>query len=138
MQSSQHTTEQGKQMKPEIYMHSFSSKEDICSELDIDKSTLEDCHVLLAYYHVGSWGCDSSSYILFEDKEGKLFENYASHCSCFGLEGQWGPEEVEVDYLNHKMNTEGILYFIGGYDENEETSKIACREVVDYLMSPVT
>ena len=27
-------------------------------------------------------------------KNGKLYENHGSHCSCYGCEGQWSPEET--------------------------------------------
>ncbi len=27
-------------------------------------------------------------------QDGKLYEVYGSHCSCYGLEGQWEPSEV--------------------------------------------
>jgi hypothetical protein len=31
--------------------------------------------------------------VIFE-KDGKLWEVNGSHCSCYGLEGQWQPEET--------------------------------------------
>ena len=36
--------------------------------------------------------------VLFE-QGGKLYEVYGSHCSCYGLEGQWLPSEVTYPLL---------------------------------------
>jgi hypothetical protein len=36
---------------------------------------------------------EGSALVLFE-RGGKLFEVNGSHCSCYGLEGQWEPEET--------------------------------------------
>jgi hypothetical protein len=43
-----------------------------------------DFRILIAYESVGNWGCDSSSFFLLE-KNGELFENHGSHCSCYGF-----------------------------------------------------
>lgn len=46
--------------------------------------------VLFHEYVRGSY--DGSAFTLFRDKQGRLMECNGSHCSCFGLEGQWDPE----------------------------------------------
>lgn len=85
-------------------------------------SELEKYDVLLGYESVGSWGCDSSSYFLLRKKDdGKLYEVRGSHCSCYGFEGQFEPEEATVEYLkSDKFN-----FWCGGYDENETANKQA-------------
>ena len=107
-----------------IYMHSFDSKESIISEFSIDSSELEGAEILLAYYHVGDYGCDSSAFVLYK-KDDKLWEVNASHCSCYGLsqagysgetESQWDPEETTVEALEHRA-TKGSLGWVGGYDD---------------------
>lgn len=45
--------------------------------------------ILFASYGGGAY--DGDAIVLFE-REGKLFEVHGSHCSCYGLEGQWEPE----------------------------------------------
>lgn len=88
---------------------------------DKDKSELMDelskFDILVAYEHVGSWGCDSSSYFLMRDKEtSKLWQFTGGHCSCYGFEGQYGPEETSVEYL-----TSGKFSFYGGgYDDDSD------------------
>jgi hypothetical protein len=36
---------------------------------------------------------EGSAFVLFE-RDGRLYECNGSHCSCYGLEGQWSPEET--------------------------------------------
>ena len=112
-------------IKPEIYMHQFDSKITICKEFGIPEDSLDDCHVYLAYYHVGDYGCDSSAFVLYEDSLGNLFEVNGGHCSCHGLSekdystgesSQWEPEHVTVDALLHR-STKGSLGSVGGYDD---------------------
>ena len=63
--------------------------------LKIVHDTLEKLDVLIAYESVGSWGCDSTSFFLFKDSKGNLFEMHGSHCSCYGFEGQFRLEKSE-------------------------------------------
>jgi hypothetical protein len=67
-------------------------------EEEFETKLPEDMRIILAWYGHGSY-C-GNSYVLFE-KDGKLYENNASHCSCYGLEKQWAPEEVSLEYLKH-------------------------------------
>lgn len=57
-------------------------------------------NILLASYETGNW--EGEAFVLLE-KEGKLYEINASHCSCYGLEDQWSPEETTVDELNFRL-----------------------------------
>ncbi len=69
-----------------------------------------DIEVVAAYESVGNWGCDSSAWYLFRS-DGRLQEVHGSHCSCFGFEGQWTPEDTTVEYLL----SEKFTFFCGGY-----------------------
>ena len=61
---------------------------------------LAKCEILIAYYAID--GYDGESFVLFR-KDGKLYEVNASHCSCYGLEGQWEPEETTVGALSLRL-----------------------------------
>lgn len=50
-----------------------------------------ECEIILAAYGGGSYNGDA--FVLFE-RDGKLYEVNGSHCSCYGLEDQWKPEET--------------------------------------------
>ena len=78
----------------------------------------DDMEILIAYESVGSWGCDSSNWFLFRS-QGKLWENHGSHCSCYGFENQWGPEETSLEYL--QSNKFGLS--LGGYDSDRDGNK---------------
>lgn len=59
---------------------------------------VKDFRIIVAYETVGDFGCDSSSFFLLK-KGKKYYENHASHCSCYGFEGQWKPEHTTLTYL---------------------------------------
>lgn len=52
--------------------------------------------LLIALYDGG--GYDGTAFVLFK-QNGKLYEVNASHCSCYGLEGQWSPDETSWEAL---------------------------------------
>ncbi len=52
-----------------------------------------------------TYGCqdyEGSSWVLFE-RDGKLFEVNGSHCSCYGLENQFEPEETTLDAIEYRL-----------------------------------
>ena len=65
--------------------------------------------IIVASYGGGSY--EGDAFVLFR-KDGKLYEATGSHCSCFGLEGQWSPEETTVRALKMRDfdNAYGFLY----------------------------
>lgn len=56
-----------------------------------NESVATDAEVLMAEYTYEDYS--GSAFVLFE-RDGKLYENHGGHCSCYGLEGQWSPEET--------------------------------------------
>lgn len=90
----------------------------ITEDFEVSKEDIGKFHVLIAYKSVGDYGCDSSAWLLLKDKQTKeLFEVNASHCSCYGFEQQFEPEETTLDYLkSDKFNFKSKT---GGYDYNE-------------------
>lgn len=68
-----------------------------------------DDEVLIAMY--GGECYEGWATVLFE-RGGKLYEVNGSHCSCFGLEDQWQPEETTWAAL--------ALRKMGGYEFSEE------------------
>lgn len=89
------------------------------------RDELRGVRVLLAYESVGSWGCDSQSFFLIE-RDGKLYENHGGHCSCYGFEGQWEPEETEIEALLRR----NFSYDMGGYDYDSENNTRAMKDYV--------
>jgi hypothetical protein len=69
---------------------------DMLADFQADKSVLKDAKVLYALREFGDY--DGWCFVLFK-RAGKLYEVNGSHCSCYGLEGQWEPEETLVEAL---------------------------------------
>lgn len=83
-----------------VYIDEWDSEEDLLRDFEISKADLEGVEILLASYSY--YGYEGDSYVLFR-KDGKLYENHASHCSCYGLENQWEPEETYKESILHRV-----------------------------------
>lgn len=59
----------------------------------------EDKILFAEYYHESYEG---TAFVLFK-KDGKLYEIHARHCSCYGLEDQWNPEETSIKALKDRL-----------------------------------
>jgi hypothetical protein len=85
----------------------FESKQDIVQQFCGDNYTkakaiiadLNDAEIIIGFYEVA--GYEGNAWVLYE-KSGTLYEVNAQHCSCFGLEGQWEPEETSLAQLAMK------------------------------------
>lgn len=62
--------------------------------------TLTDEKIIFASYYTG--GYEGRAYVLFE-QDGKLYEVFGGHCSCYGLEDQWNPEEINLEYIPKRI-----------------------------------
>lgn len=96
-----------------MYLENFESKEDVIDKYNAPKDALDTAEVLLAWYGYGDYCV--SSFVLFK-KDGKLYEVNGSHCSCYGLEGQWEPEETSWDALKMRK--------FSYYDGSGEAQKV--------------
>lgn len=105
-------------------------KEAIACQFEIEMEDLERFAVLIGYISVGDYGCDSSAYILLrEHKTGKYYEVFGSHCSCYGFEDQWEPEETTIEYLtsNH------FGFGTGGYDYESKQNEMDVKAFMQSL-----
>lgn len=104
-------------------------RDHISQSYETDRAALNRFEILIAYESVGSWGCDSSSWFLVRELAfpHQLFENHASHCSCYGFENQWSPEPTTVEYLK----SEKFSFCCGGYDDNESTNKQSVKDWIN-------
>lgn len=83
--------------------------------------------VLLASYTYEDY--EGDAFVLFR-KGDKLYEVSGGHCSCYGLEGQWEPEETNVESLLHRVK-EGTLG-LGGWRERHN---VFADELTDILVN---
>lgn len=91
-----------------------------------EKPEFKGVEILLASY--GTPNYEGYAFVLFQ-RDGKLWEVNGSHCSCYGLEGQWEPEETTLDALRHRVK-DGNLGS-GGYDDNPFAAELL--QVLDNL-----
>lgn len=102
-------------------------REHLVSEYEATKEGIDRFDILIAYESVGSWGCDSSSFFLFRDRETKeLYENHGSHCSCYGFEGQFSPEKTTIEYLK----SDNFYFSTGGYDSSDVANTKAVKDYI--------
>lgn len=72
------------------------------ADFEIGDDALLGVEILLASYTYESYSGDA--FVLFS-RDGKLWEVNGSHCSCYGLEGQWEPEETSVESIERRIST---------------------------------
>lgn len=92
---------------------------------------LEGVDILLAYYSYEQYEAEGLAFVLFR-KDGALYEVNGGHCSCYGLEGQWKPEEVSLEELEHRL-TKGKLGLGYGSDGYPNRFSNELKEIIATL-----
>jgi hypothetical protein len=113
----------------ETYLNNWSSREEMAQDFDLTGSELDGANVLLASY--GTPAYEGYAFVIFE-RSGKLYEVNGSHCSCYGLEGQWQPEETSADALRHRIEHGNLGD--GNYDSNPFAAELTA--VLNGLTTP--
>lgn len=86
-------------------LEGFTSVENIFEQFE----QKQDGETILMAIYETEW-YQGDAFVLFE-KDGKLYEINGGHCSCYGLEGQWSPEEVLLAELVQNRFTEDSYRF---------------------------
>lgn len=93
------------------YFGGFSDRDSVAREFEIGSGSRwdrdnpfapaedfpTDEEILFAAY--GLEEAYSGSALVIYERDGELYEVHGSHCSCYGLEGQWEPEETTWEAL---------------------------------------
>ncbi|MCY9324031.1 hypothetical protein [Bacillus haynesii] len=87
------------------------------ADFGITEEDMKGVEVILASYTYEDY--EGDAFVLFR-KDGKYYEVHGSHCSCYGLEDQWEPEEAVLKELEHRV-TEGR--FGRNWDGNNSFAK---------------
>lgn len=103
-------------------------KAGMAKEFDIDPESIADIEVLFALYTCHSYS--GEVWVLFE-RDGTLYEVNGGHCSCYGLEGQWDPEETTLDALRHRFTVGREGNHLHDLDADEQ--EVAARLLVAML-----
>jgi hypothetical protein len=83
-------------MSEPLFSDLFQSIDDMAREFGVCACKINEYEILVAHYAYESYS--GSSWVLMR-KDGQLYENEASHCSCYGLEGTWSPDKLEPETL---------------------------------------
>ena len=83
----------------------FTDRESVLRQFDVKEEDFVNSEIIFAIYSCE--GYEGSAFVLFK-KDESLFEVNGGHCSCYGLEGQFEPEETTVEALRYRI-TYGTL-----------------------------
>lgn len=103
------------------YITNFKNNDSIIEDYDAPKDALDGATVHLAWYGYGDY-CGSS--LVIYERNGNLYEVNGSHCSCYGLEGQWEPEETSWDALSKRDLSE---YYDGSDEANQVLKELVAE-----------
>jgi hypothetical protein len=82
------------------YAADTSFAEDVLSSFRVPNREREAEHIELIAAHYTYEDYSGYAFVVYRDKrDGRVYEVNGGHCSCYGLEGQWEPEEVVVAEL---------------------------------------
>lgn len=80
------------------YFGGWNNLKDLISDFEEvnNKNFPKDEEIILASYDLD--GYEGLATVIFQ-KSGKIYEVHGYHCSCYGFEGQWDPEETTIEAL---------------------------------------
>lgn len=93
------------------FFRDWDSVEGVISNFNINASELSEATIIAATYTYEDYS--GSAWVVFR-KNGTLYEVNGSHCSCYGLEGQWKPEETSFEALQHRLQNGDLANY---YDQ---------------------
>jgi hypothetical protein len=97
----------------------FSSAEDVFDQFGVSKDIRKGIDIICANYETGDYSGSAAVFYYRRDTD-KYYETYGSHCSCYGLEDQWGEEEIVFVELENRLklnNFFGMRERLAGYSE---------------------
>ena len=108
-----------------IFMGQWNNREgmirDFYQYLDnegVDLAHVEACldgaEIIFAHYTCDCY--EGRAFVLYR-KGDQYFEVNGSHCSCYGLEGQFDPEETTIAAIRHRLEEGGLGR---GYNDTDE------------------
>ena len=112
-----------------VYFKHFENKNDVLHQFSITENELKGCEILYAYYSYEDYSGEALV-ILSNPDNHTLYEVNGSHCSCYGLEGQWEMEETTYEALMKRESE-----FFNGEVKAFIQQKMIAKEVEDIKAS---
>lgn len=104
-------------MLKDVYLGGWDDLETMLHYFEVDEAELKGYKVIVAAYDNEDYSGDA--FVLLK-KGRQYYEVNGSHCSCYGLEGQWDLEDSDKLALKHRVEN-GYSY--GGFALAKETLK---------------
>ncbi|MFW6008491.1 MAG: hypothetical protein ACOCP8_04415 [archaeon] len=79
----------------------------IAQDFSIRPSEFQGVDIVFASYTYEYY--EGDAFVLFI-KDGKLYEVNGGHCSCYGLESQWEPEETSLEAIRFRIKNGSFGY----------------------------
>ncbi len=101
----------------EKYLGLFENIDNMRAEFGVKDGDLfpTDDEVIVAAYEYEDYSGDAI--VLFR-RDGKFYEVNGGHCSCYGLEDQWSPEETSIEAIRMRRDQwslDGVQAVIDAY-----------------------
>jgi hypothetical protein len=106
----------------EAYLEGFDNINDVFEKFNYEP---ENEILLFGIYEYGNY--EGSAWVGFL-KDEKLYEVHGSHCSCYGLEGQWDPEETSLEEILYRINN-------GGQDSFKDSHKRILQSLSSLILT---
>lgn len=91
-----------------------------------DEEVIEKYYKNILFASYGNEEYEGVAFVIFE-KDGKLFEVNASHCSCYGLEDQWcDDDEIVLEEMKNRIEK-------GSLGDCEYSGNIFKDELIKFL-----
>jgi hypothetical protein len=101
-----------------MFLDMFDDQQDVFNQFNASPEEVEGVQVLFAAYTYEDYS--GYAFVLFL-KDGKLYEVHGSHCSCYGLEDQWDPEETTEEAVLYRIANGTFGY---GRDADEHLKQL--------------
>lgn len=117
-------------MNKRIY-HGFKDWANVAAEYQADLGD-EPTHVWAMY---ATPAYEGMSVVVFK-RDGKWWHNVGSHCSCYGLEGQWEPGELDAALHLAATEENRRLVYVDSYGELPEATQEAFDAWLRHFAKP--
>jgi hypothetical protein len=91
-----------------MFHEDFKDIDELKREYHLSDEDLQGVEILYAIYRTGCW--EGQSLVLFK-KDDRIFIVHASHCSCYGLQGQWDPIETNEKTLKMEIEAKSKYFY---------------------------
>lgn len=109
-----------------VFVDGFQDRYDVAREFSVPVEEFDEYEILIAIYDL-SEAYSGDAYVLMYRKDDGFYEAHGSHCSCYGLEGQFEPESVPVEALRKRIVDNDYSYGA------ENLAKPYIKEILDLI-----